>query len=136
MRFHDDDHKLCSYEFPEHWQGPPNDFVWLIASLVVPAGVMWLLYARVICNLWFKNDSNDVGHLAVINARKQITKMMLIVSLIYILCFFTDNFVYIFHSFHPNVFPILTIHWMPEVFKDKSRETAISEVQSGEEREK
>ena len=30
---------------------------------------------------------------------------------------------------------VLLLPWMPEVFKDKSRETAISEAQSGEERE-
>ena len=105
VRFYNDDNNFCSYEFPEQWQGLSNGFLWLIASLIVPAGVMWVLYARVIYNLWFKNNSNDVGRLAVINARKRITKMMIIVSTIYILCFFTDNFLYIFDSFHPNVLP-------------------------------
>ena len=105
MGFYDDESKVCSYEYPEHWQQVSYGFLFMIASLIVPAGVMWVLYARVIYNLWFKNNSNDVGRLAVINARKRITKMMIIVSIFYILCFFTDNFLYIFRSFHPNVLP-------------------------------
>ena len=103
--FYDDDNKLCSYEYPEHWQGPYFMFFWMIASLIVPAGAILVLYARVIYNLWFENNNNDVGRLAVINARKRITKMMIIVSIFYIICFFTDNFLYIFHSFHPNLLP-------------------------------
>ena len=105
MRYYDDENKVCSYEYPEHWQQVSYGFLFLVFSLIVPAGVMLVLYARVIYNLWFKSNINDVGRLAVINTRKRITKMMIIVSIFYILCFFTDNFLYIFRSFHPNVLP-------------------------------
>ena len=101
--FYDDGNEVCSYKYPEHWQHVSYDFLWLIASLIIPAGVMLVLYARVIHSLWFKNKSSDASRLVVIRERKRITKTMIIVSVIYILCLFPYNFLYIFHLFNPNL---------------------------------
>ena len=103
--FYDDDSKVCSYEYPDHWQEPSYMFLWLIISLIVPVCVMSALYARVIHSLWFKNNSGDAGRLVVIRERKRITRTMIIVSVIYIVCFLPDNFLNTFNSFHLNVLP-------------------------------
>ena len=99
---YDDDSKQCKEKIPEDWQYVSYAFLWMISVYIVPVGVMLVLYARVIHSLWFKTNSSDASRLVVINERKRITKMMITVSVIYILCCLTSPILYVIYSFHPN----------------------------------
>ena len=103
---YDDDFKTCRVNFPDHWQYVSFTLLWLIVTYIVPVGVMSVLYARVIHSLWFKNNSRDASRLVVINERKRITKTMIILSIVYIVCCATTPILYVIKSFHPNVMSV------------------------------
>ena len=100
-----EDSKACSERLPRRWQNVLYNTVWTINSAIVPEGVISGLYARVIHTLWFKKNSSDASRLAVIKARKRITKMMITISTIYIFCCFPTHIVYFLYIFYPDWFP-------------------------------
>ena len=62
---------------------------------------MSVLYARVIHSLWFKKNGSDASRLVVINERKRITKMMITVGFVYIVCCLPTPILYLIQSFDP-----------------------------------
>ena len=103
---YDDHFETCGENFPDHWQYVSFTLLWLIVTYIVPVGVMSVLYARVIHTLWFKTSSRDASRLVVINKRKRITKTMIILSIVYIVCCATTPILYVIKSFHPNVMSV------------------------------
>ena len=98
---YDDDSKLCIVTFLERWQHVSYSFLWLIVAYIVPVGVMLVLYARVIYSLWFKKNSSNASRLVVINKRKRITKAMITVGFVYIVCCLPTPILYLIQSFDP-----------------------------------
>ena len=95
--------KLCRVDFAAKWQYVIYWFMWLVSAGIVPVSMMAVLYARVIHSLWLKNNG-DATHIAVINARKRITKKSITVSVIYALCVVPTHIFYFFSIFYPDVF--------------------------------
>ena len=67
-----------------------------------PVGIMLALYGRVIRRLWFeKHRANSVALQAVRRSRMKITKTMLILSAIYVICQFPDSVRHVLEVYFP-----------------------------------
>lgn len=57
-------------------------------DFAVPVLIMAALYSKVVYNLWFRRQTNptEVAQIAVVKSRKKVTKMVLIVTVIFGLC--------------------------------------------------
>lgn len=71
----------------------------LIFLLIIPLVLMSYLYGRVIKRLWFKKNNSTVQPMATtqnfaVKSRKSVTKMLLIVTLIYVICWSSDLILY------------------------------------------
>ena len=72
-------------------------------AAVCPMGIMLSLYSRLIRRLWFeKHRTNSITLQAVRRSRKKITKTMLIVSAIYVICWFPDAARHILEVYFPS----------------------------------
>ena len=71
---------------------------------VFPTGIMLDLYGRVIHRLWFEKQrtANRVTLQAVRRSRMKITKTMLILSAIYIICQFPDSVRHVLEVYFPS----------------------------------
>ena len=69
---------------------------------VFPTAVMLALYGRVIRRLWFEKDANSVAFQAVRRSRMKITKTMLILSAIYVICQFPDSVRHVLEVYFPS----------------------------------
>ena len=89
--------------------------LWALITGAIPASVMLVLYSRVIRRLWFEKDTDSVTLQAVRRSRKKITKTMLILSAVYVLCWVPDYIHHLLEVFFPDisVSPILSnlFHW-------------------------
>ena len=67
-----------------------------------PSAIMLASYSRVIRRLWFEKDTNSVTFRVVRHSRKKITKTMLILSAIYVICWFPDHVRHVFEIYLPS----------------------------------
>ena len=75
----------------------------LFYSALFPAGIMLALYGRVIRRLWFeKQSTNSVTLQAVRRSRKKITKTMLVLSGVYVICCFPDRMRHVLEVYFPS----------------------------------
>ena len=94
--------KLCREIYTSEWQYVSYWFLWLLGAGVVPVSVMAVLYARVIYALWITN-SHDATRIAVINARKRITKKSITVSVVYAVCVLPTHVLYFSSIYYPSL---------------------------------
>ncbi|EDO38235.1 predicted protein, partial [Nematostella vectensis] len=68
----------------------------LVFLLIIPLLIMTILYGLVIHKLWFKSSTQTIQptQLAVEKTRKTVTKMLLIVTVIYVVCWSSDLILY------------------------------------------
>ena len=68
-----------------------NSLVWMILAGIVPVSIMVYLYSRVVHHLWFKSVENlAASQRAAIRHRKQVTIALIVVSVIYTVCWIPD----------------------------------------------
>ena len=75
---------------------------WSVFNGLVPTGIMLALYSRVIRRLWFEKDANSVTFQAVRRSRKKITKIMLMLSTMYVICCLPDSVRHILEVSFPS----------------------------------
>ena len=64
-----------------------NSLVWLILAGIVPVSIMVYLYSRVMHHLWLKPVQNlEASQRAALRYRKQVTITLIVVSVIYTIC--------------------------------------------------
>ena len=62
---------------------------------IIPIGIMGLLYYRVIYRLWFtKDNTTEVTQKALLRYRRRLTKMIMAVTIIYVLCWGPEVMIY------------------------------------------
>jgi len=77
-------------------------FGWIIVAGIVPIAVMSVLYFKIIRRLWFSKISlKNRSQMAFIRSKKRITTMVLVVSVIYVICWVPTLMIY----FLANVLP-------------------------------
>ena len=88
-----------------NWQAPVNKAFctcWLSVVGLCPTAILLALYSRVIRRLWLEKHTNSVTLQAVRRSRKKITKTMLLLSAIYVICWFPDSMRHILEFYLPS----------------------------------
>ncbi|XP_031573203.1 allatostatin-A receptor-like [Actinia tenebrosa] len=104
---HDQEKKRCIEEWPRElsWLQKAFSFLWFTAAGFAPLAIMFVFYSRVIYSLWFKKNQVQGTQLAVLKSRKRVTKMVVIVSVVFLVCWIPTLLLYA--TLHDNVaFPI------------------------------
>jgi hypothetical protein len=62
---------------------------------------MFILYSKVVYNLWFKSTNPVSGftQVTVIKKRKKVTKILVTVSVLYTVCWLPEAFVYVIQAY-------------------------------------
>ena len=100
--YYDLNKKFCLESWPSVTSGKINSTFWLVVVGIIPAVIMTSLYSRVICNLWFKK-TNEFVQIAVRRSRKKVTKVALIVSVIYVISWFPQLVVYLLSNYETGI---------------------------------
>ena len=82
--------------------GKIHSTLWLMVVGITPAVIMSSLYSRVMFNLWFKK-TNEFVQIAVRRSRKKVTKVALLVSVIYVISWFPQLVVYLLSNYETGI---------------------------------
>ena len=97
--YYDKELKFCLESWPSAAYGKANTTAWLVAVGIIPAAIMTSLYSKVVYDLWFKQINGNT-QLAIRKSRKKVTKVVLIVSVIYAVSWFPQLILYFLSHFH------------------------------------
>ncbi|KAL9980591.1 hypothetical protein ACROYT_G009198 [Oculina patagonica] len=97
--YYDQEKMFCLESWPTPAYGKANSTAWLIVVGIIPAFLMTSLYTRVVYDLWFK-QMNVNTQIAVRRSRKKVTKVVLIVSVIYAVSWFPQLILYVLSNYH------------------------------------
>ncbi|XP_022780558.1 allatostatin-A receptor-like [Stylophora pistillata] len=97
--YYDEENMFCLEAWPSPGYGKANSTAWLVIVGILPATIMISLYARVIYDLWFKKINGNV-QIAVRKSRRKVTKLVLIVSVIYAVSWFPQLILYPLSHYH------------------------------------
>lgn len=90
------DGNFCAYVYPKEWMGRAYTTTWNVVFFL-PLALMIVLYARVVRALWFHgNDDNQLTRKqkGVARVRKRVTLMVVAITVIYGICWGTNEVVY------------------------------------------
>lgn len=100
--YYDKKKEFCLESWPSPVYSRINSAVWLLMVGIIPAAIMLFLYSRVVYDLWFKKV-DEATQVAVRKSRKKVTKLVLIVSAIYVVTWFPPLIVYVLSNYHYNI---------------------------------
>ena len=100
--YYNRDKKFCLESWPSVTSGKINSTFWLVVVGIIPAVIMTSLYSRVVCNLWLKK-TNEFVQIVVRRSRKKVTKVALIVSVIYVISWFPQLVVYLLSNYETGI---------------------------------
>ena len=95
---YDKEDDLCLEYWPSAIYGKVYSSIWLLVVGIIPTITMIYLYSKVVFDLWFK-QINGATQIAVRKSRKKVTKVVLIVSVIYAISWFPQLILYLLSSF-------------------------------------
>lgn len=101
--YYNEETRFCSEAWPSPAYGKANSTVWLLVVGIIPASIMAFLYSRVVYDLWFTQLNEQATQIAVRKSRKKVTKVVLIVSVIYVISWFPQLTVYVLSNYHDTV---------------------------------
>lgn len=94
---------FCMEVWPNTVYPKINSLCWFLVVGVIPVLIMGVLYTRVVYSLWIKKDERaETTQQAVKRVRKKVTKMVIIVSVIYAICWFPQLTIYLLSYFSPS----------------------------------
>ncbi|PFX29525.1 Substance-K receptor [Stylophora pistillata] len=104
----DDKIGACVRIWPKKWMPQAYNVAWFVVMAIIPLTVMVVLYSRVVYRLWFKYTPDDSEHgnrhKGLQKVRKRATLSVLVVSIIFAICWITDSIVYIVSHFSAESF--------------------------------
>ncbi|XP_031575007.1 QRFP-like peptide receptor [Actinia tenebrosa] len=94
----------CMEVWPNTVYPKINSLCWFLVVGVIPVLIMGVLYSRVVYSLWIKKDERGerTTQQGVKRVRKKVTKMVIIVSMIYAVCWFPQLTIYLLSYFSPT----------------------------------
>ena len=95
---YDKEDDLCLESWPSAIYGKVNSSIWLLVVGIIPTNTMIYLYSKVVFDLWFK-QINGATQIVVRKSRKKVTKVVLIVSVIYAISWFPQLTLYLLSNF-------------------------------------
>ena len=95
-----DEDSACEMLFIVQWQGQAYALLWFVITGAAPTIIMFVLYSKVIGNLWFQREkTTNITRHAVLRSRKKISRIMVTVSVVFVLtcipnhiCFVVENY--------------------------------------------
>lgn len=100
---------MCGHQWPKAIYAKIYTIGWSLVAGIVPIGIMVLLYYRIIYRLWFtKDNTTEATQKALLRYRRRLTKMVIAVTIIYVLCWGPELMIY-FLGFL-GVFTLKAIH--------------------------
>lgn len=101
--------QMCGHQWPKAIYAKIYTVGWSLVAGIVPIGIMVLLYYRIIYRLWFtKDNTTEATQKALLRYRRRLTKMVIAVTIIYVLCWGPELMIY-FLGFL-GVFTLKAIH--------------------------
>ena len=97
---YDDNSGSCVYSWPTENFMKYHSVIMAHIFVVFPALIMGTLYSCLINKLWIKNPATStVMQLAALKNRRRSTKMVIMVSVVYCICWFPNCFAYIYVAY-------------------------------------
>ena len=87
--------KTCGHKWSKPVYAKVYTIGWTIIAGVIPISIMAGLYSRVVHRLWFAKDTTtEASQKALLRCRKRATKMVIAVTVIYVLCWVPELSIY------------------------------------------
>lgn len=87
--------QMCGHQWPKAIYAKIYTVGWSLVAGIVPIGIMVLLYYRIIYRLWFtKDNTTEATQKALLRYRRRLTKMVIAVTIIYVLCWGPELMIY------------------------------------------
>ena len=96
--YYDKENNFCLESWPSSIYGKVISSFWMLVVGIIPTITMIYLYSKVVFDLWFKKI-NGATQIAVRKSRKKVTKVVLIVSVIYAISWFPQLILYLLSNF-------------------------------------
>ena len=85
----------CAHSFSKPIYAQLYTVGWSVVAGVIPITIMGALYSRVVYRLWFvNNEATEATQRALLRYRKRVTKMVIFVTVVYILCWVPELLIY------------------------------------------
>ena len=89
------DFKSCAHSWSKPIYGHFYTVGWSVIAGVIPIGIMGVLYSRMVYHLWLKKENiREETQKALKRHRKRVTKMVVFVTVIYVLCWVPELLIY------------------------------------------
>ena len=93
----------CGEQWPSNTAGKVYSVVCFAASGIIPLTIMIIFYSRIVYTLWVRPIvATGSSEVVIIESRKKVTKLLIIVSVMYGFCRFPNLFMYLFNYFLPK----------------------------------
>lgn len=87
--------KSCGHSWSKPIYGHFYTVGWSVVAGVIPIGIMGILYSRMVYHLWIKKDNiREDTQKALKRHRKRVTKMVVFVTVVYVLCWVPELLIY------------------------------------------
>ena len=97
---------FCVEEWPRLSEAKFYSMFVFFTDVIFPLSIMGFLYTRIILNLWGKSNrvqsSQDTTRVVVLKVRKKMTKMLLVVTAVYGLCWTPIMLLYVLSYYSPS----------------------------------
>lgn len=101
--------QMCGHHWPKAIYAKIYTVGWSLVAGIIPIGIMGSLYYRIIYRLWFtKDNTTEVTQKALLRYRRRLTKMVIAVTIIYVLCWGPELMIYLLGFL--GVFTLKAIH--------------------------
>lgn len=85
----------CAHSFSKPIYAQLYTVGWAVVAGVIPISIMGARYSRVVYRLWFvNNDAAEATQRALLRYRKRVTKMVIFVTVVYVLCWVPELLIY------------------------------------------
>ncbi|KAJ7331169.1 hypothetical protein OS493_020872 [Desmophyllum pertusum] len=89
------DTKSCGHSWAKPVYAEVYTIGWTIVAGLIPISIMGGLYSRVVYRLWFTRDTTtEASQKALLRCRRRATKMVIAVTVIYVLCWVPELSIY------------------------------------------
>lgn len=95
----------CDETWPTAEGAKVYTVVCFVATGLLPLAIMVILYSRVVYTLWVRPlIATGRSEAAILESKKKVTKMLIVVSMMYAVCRFPNLFMYLFAYFLPEAY--------------------------------
>lgn len=103
---------FCRSYWPNKELAIAYNYLWVIFIGVIPTGLMFFFYGRIVHNLWFNQSRvTDEAQKARLRARKRVTKILMTLNVIYALCWFPNLLINVI-NYYVNIPSLLSIGYL------------------------